>query len=683
MAAYKKRNSRASAAVIAVAVLVMIVAVVLALVFGGEGGGGVLSHIKDDILGEGGTQNGSAVDMIDSSQLPDATTPVVETSETGTTVITLSDSGITIDGNGALAEGSYLKIVKGGTYSLSGSLTDGRIAVRAKGEDVVLILNGVNVTCSNSAPLYVNKAASVTLLLNGTSENTFTDGTAYDYTLEYGSAVEEEPNACVFSKADLIIRGTGSLKVNANYNSGIISKDTLKIINTTVDVSAKNNGVNGKDSLTIQNSTVRVSAGGDALRATQENDPSLGWADISNSNIYLASAEGDCIQTETGVTLTDCSVSIKSGAEGSKTEVVSSSAKGIKVNQGGVTLNGGTLVLDTADDAFHSAGDINVLGGNISVSTGDDALHSDADIYISGGVLSIPLSHEGLEGALVEISGGEVYIIADDDGINAAGGNDESSSDIKGMFTSDGSYLGITGGFVYINSQGDGIDSNGDIYMSGGTLIISGPERDGDGAIDYTGDFHVDGGLMFAAGSAGMAQAPDNMTVNTISVTFDKVLNAGTYICVEGGGKQFVFCLEKTAQNVVFSSPEITAGEVYTVSYGGKYSGEVSYCVGSGGKYSGGTELGEVTVAEGLNTYGNVGIGGSLGGGRFGDPGRFGGMGGEGHQNPFGGRGGQGGNPPEGMPDDVAGDPPELPEGMPEPPEGMPEPPDGQIPGEE
>ena len=658
----KKRSGGAAGAIIVAAVVVIILAVAFIFAFGGEGGKGIVGKIKEDILGGGdGTTNGTALTLIDESSLPDSTKTVQTTDETGDTIITLSDSGITIDGQGAVAEGSYLKIIRGGVYSLSGTLSDGRIAVRAQGEDVVLILNGVNVTCLNSAPLYVNKAASVTLLLNGSTENVFTDGTNYDYSLEYGDAVAEEPDACVFSKADLIIRGTGSLTVNANYNSGIISKDTLQIINTTVSVTAKNNGINGKDSLTVQNSTVSVNAGGDALRSTQEKDPSLGWAKFTDSNVRLV-AGGDGMQVETAITVDNCSISVTAGVNGAEGTPSDTSQKGLKSNQGGITVNSGTLLINTTDDAFHSAGDISVNGGTLSIATGDDALHSDANIYIGGGKVEIPVSHEGLEGVLVEISGGEVYINADDDGINAAGGNDSSSAGdfMGGMPASDGSYLGITGGFVYINSQGDGIDSNGDIYMSGGTLVISGPERDADGAIDYAGDFHTDGGLLFAAGAAGMAQAPDNMTVNTISITFDQVLDAGTYICISGNGKDIVLQAEKRVGNIVFSSPELETGVEYTVSYGGKFTGDVSYGIGDGGSYSGGTQLATVTLTEGLNSYGRVGIGGSMGGRGFGEGGKFGGMGGEGHQNPFGGRGqgpqGEMPQPPEGGFDDVPPD---------------------------
>ncbi len=658
-----KRKSSAAPAIILIAVLVIVLCAA-AFIFLSPGGGGVFSQ-------NGGNSENSVpeIDMMDEANLPDSTAPVKTTNELGDTLIEFNGSDITVTGGGAAAEGNTVIIVQSGVYRLTGELDDGRIVVNAKGQDVVLLLDGVNVTSKNSSPLYVYKAASVTLLLNGESENIFTDGESYDYSLEYCNAAEEEPNACIFSKGDLVIRGTGSLRVNGVYNSGIIGKDTLQILNTTVEVSASNNGINGKDSLYVENSELKVTAAGDCLRSTQEKDVSLGWASFKNSNIYLYTTGGDCVQTERGITVDSCSMSLRAGDNGAQSAYSESSRKGFKSNLAGITVNSGTIIIDTSDDAFHSAGDINISGGEISVSTGDDAVHSDGNIYISGGKVEMPDCHEGLEAALVEISGGEVYIVADDDGINASGGNDSSGENM--MFESDGSYLGISGGFVYINSQGDGIDSNGDIYMSGGTLIVAGPTSGGDGAIDYAGDFHYDGGLLFAAGSPQMAQAPDNLSLNALSVTFDGTLSAGTYVSVSGEGSEFVFKLEKDTGNIVFGSPDLVSGGTYTVSAGGKYSGEASFGVCSGGSYSGGNEICSVTLeTAGLSSYGSVGIGGSRGGMRFGMQGGLDGTMGEGKKNPMGGRGdpqdipqggfGQWGGRPE-MPDGEA--PPDMPEG--------------------
>ena len=62
-------------------------------------------------------------------------------------------------------------INRAGAYQLSGNLDNGRVLVNASGEDVVLVLNGVNVTNSDGPALYVFKAKTVTLIANGDTEN--------------------------------------------------------------------------------------------------------------------------------------------------------------------------------------------------------------------------------------------------------------------------------------------------------------------------------------------------------------------------------------------------------------------------------------------------------------------------------------------------------------------------------
>lgn len=76
------------------------------------------------------------------------------------TAIVFSGSTMSIQGAGASAKGSVLTISAAGTYILSGTLTAGQVVVDAGKEDTVrLILNGVSITCANSAPLYAKKAA--------------------------------------------------------------------------------------------------------------------------------------------------------------------------------------------------------------------------------------------------------------------------------------------------------------------------------------------------------------------------------------------------------------------------------------------------------------------------------------------------------------------------------------------
>ncbi len=638
--AKKKKKSDLKALVAVLAVVAVVAVIVLFLILQPSDADKNSGNLGGDIVGDNiqGTDNSTKKDLIAEADLPDVTIPVQETAETGTTKITFLGMTANVEGSGAKLEGNLLKIIRGGIYELSGTFDDGRIVVRADGEDVVLILNGVNITCSNSAPLFVSKAESVTLVLNGTTENVFTDGSTYDYSLEYCDVVKEEPDACIFSKDDLIIRGTGSLTVNANFNSGIKSNDDLDIVNTTVNVNAKNHGINGKDSLIIDNSTVKVVSGGDGLRSTQDTDPTRGYANFTNSNIFVTSSE-DSIQVETGLTVDNCSICLNAGG-GYDAPASTSSTKGIKVNQGYMTFNSGTMIINSRDDGFNVLGDISLNGGRINISTADDGIHSDSAIYLGCEMLTVENSIEGIEGMSITVGGGYVYVNAYDDGINTAGGADNEEFDWGGMnpfVINENNYIEILDGHVVVNANGDGVDSNGNIYLTGGTLIVNGPTNDGNGALDYAGDFHIEGGTLLATGAAGMAQVPDNPAQYCLSITFDETLREGDIVNISSGDSEFTFYIAKPISNLIFSSPDILANATYEVSYGGKYSGgEIVDGICTGGKYSGGKIFCELTIDDYLVAYGRVGIGGSMGGGMFGDPGMPGRGHGEGKGRPGG-----------------------------------------------
>lgn len=121
--------------------------------------------------------------------------------------ITFSDGSATIDGEGAVAEGKTVTISQAGTYILSGTAANGRIIVAAdKNAEVKLIFNGLDITCSDNAPLLVSKAKKVYIVLEDGTENVLTDGASY-------SLGEDDSNTdgAIFSKADLTINGSGTL----------------------------------------------------------------------------------------------------------------------------------------------------------------------------------------------------------------------------------------------------------------------------------------------------------------------------------------------------------------------------------------------------------------------------------------------------------------------------------------
>ena len=154
------------------------------------------------------------------------------------------------------------------------------------------------------------------------------------------------------------------------------------------------------------------------------------------------------------------------------------SAKGLKANTL-ITIDGGTYDITTTDDGIHSDGNIVINGGKITISSKDDGIHADGMVEINDGTLDITAA-EGIEGTYVKINGGTINISASDDGINA--GNKSNAYSVK---------IEINGGYITIkmgSGDTDAIDSNGDLYISGGTLDITAQSPfDYDGTAKYTG----------------------------------------------------------------------------------------------------------------------------------------------------------------------------------------------------
>ncbi|MBQ3591659.1 MAG: carbohydrate-binding domain-containing protein, partial [Clostridia bacterium] len=140
---------------------------------------------------------------------------------------------------------------------------------------------------------------------------------------------------------------------------------------------------------------------------------------------------------------------VKDGAAAGTTAVDSS--KGLKAGKA-LVVSGGTFVMDTADDALHSNGDLSVAEGTFTLASGDDGFHGDGHVEISGGTIAITKSYEGIEGHTIHIAGGEITLQAEDDGMNAAGGNDGS------------------GNMGFFGMDAFAADENAGITISGGTL---------------------------------------------------------------------------------------------------------------------------------------------------------------------------------------------------------------------
>ena len=212
------------------------------------------------------------------------------------TTVTLNGSTINVEGTGAQVQDSKLTITSGGTYVISGKLTDGQIIVDSTDKKTVrLILNGAEINCLNSAPIYVKQAEKAVLSLEEGTTNSVSD--TANYVLEEGS---DEPDATIFSKSDLIINGAGALTITANYNNGITSKDDLKIMEGTMNISAVGDAIKGKDMVAIKEGNITIDATEDGIKSTNSTDAGRGFVYIEGGNIDIT-AGNDGIQAETDI----------------------------------------------------------------------------------------------------------------------------------------------------------------------------------------------------------------------------------------------------------------------------------------------------------------------------------------------------------------------------------------------
>lgn len=468
--------------------------------------------------------------------------------------IKLEGDRISCDSDAVSVDGTCLTLTDGGTYLISGTLSDGQIVVDADETDKVqLVLSGVEITSSDSAAIYSLNADKVFVTLAEGTDNTLTNGGTY-------AAVDENHiDAVIFSKTDLTLNGSGSLAIQAQAGHGVVSKDELTITAGSYTVTAAEHGLVGKDSLAVAGGTFQITSGKDGLHAENNEDRTKGSLYIKDGT-YKIHAQADAVsasgalQVDKGifdfttgegsasVTMPTEDLSALGGPGGLPAErpqrerpnrgeepsqpsgstenrppeqppaqpnqeepfsKASNSETGDSVSQKGIKsdaallVNGGVFTIDSADDCIHSAGVLTINAGEFTLSSGDDALHSDDGVVIQDGTFSIPYCYEGIEGHCVTVNGGDFAITAQDDGFNAAGGADNSGFGGKGdqFAVDENAFITINGGNIIVTSKGDCMDSNGDLTINGGVMDLT-CNGGGNTTLDCNGTYANNGGTV-------------------------------------------------------------------------------------------------------------------------------------------------------------------------------------------
>lgn len=361
-----------------------------------------------------------------------------------------------------------IKITEEGIYTLTGTIEDGLIYINTNG-NVKLVLNNITVTNKSGPAIYIENAKNVEISTVEGTTNTLNDSSSY-------TNYDEDVTGCIYSKDDLILSGKGTLKINANYKDGIVSKDDLKVTSGTYIINAKDDGIRGKNSVEIEDGNITITSGGDGIKSTNEKDSEKGYINITGGTFTINSVN-DGIQTVTKLYIKDGTFTIKTTGN--------DSAKGLKADTL-ITIDGGTFDINTTDDSIHTNGNIIINNGKYTINSADDAVHADEMNEINNGTFDIT-AHEGIEATYIKINDGTINISASDDGINATNKSSAYSSKVE-----------INGGNITIKmGQGDtdGVDSNGDIIINGGTINVTGQST-----FDYDGTGTINGGTVICNG---------------------------------------------------------------------------------------------------------------------------------------------------------------------------------------
>lgn len=577
------------------------------------------------------SDNSSSVTALDISDMFTDRDKEIGYDESESIQIKLNDASAECSSNSVSISGSTVTISDEGTYILSGTLSNGQVIVDAQNTDKIqLVLNGVTINCNTSAAIYVKQADKVFITLAADAENTLSNSE------EFVAIDDNNIDAVIFSKDDLTINGPGSLTINAVYGHGIVSKDDFVITGGTYSITSEKKGISANDSIRIADGSITINSGTDGLHAENTDDDSLGFIYVADGEFNINSTtdafdssstlqiDGGAFEIVTGggsanasttqdgsvnetwgkweggfkggggkgmlsdmdppdrsmnlpqaaigqSSLTVSSLATSSSVETSDTDT--SSAKGLKADSM-VLINNGEISIDSSDDAIHSNGNVQIVNGTIDITSGDDGVHADSNLTISGGTLNITKSYEGIEGQIINITGGNINVVASDDGLNAAGGNDQSSVTGRpgqNSFSADeDAYISISGGTTYVNASGDGIDSNGNLTVSGGEVYVSGSKDGGNGALDYEGEATVSGGIVVAAGAGGMAQNfGGNSTQGSMMVNISSQ-SAETRIELKDSSGNTIasYTPPKEYSCVVVSCPDLKEGENYTLVCG-------------------------------------------------------------------------------------------------------------------
>lgn len=494
-------------------------------------------------------------DSVKISLSDDSTTVSSGSSDNSSTDDTVD--GVTVDGN-------VITITSGGTYIISGTLSEGQLVVDADDEKVQLVLDNADITCATSAAIYVKSAGKTFITLAEGSENILMNTAGFE-------AIDDNNiDAVIFSKDDLTLNGSGTLTINSENGHGIVSKDDLKITGGTYNITAASHALSGKDSVRIAAGTFNLVSGKDGIHSENADDSSKGYVYIAGGEFTIDST-GDGIDASNIVQIDDGTFDITAGGgaenstkthednmmggpgggngpqmgeaplgeapdgnapsgEAPSGEAPNGNAQSEKPSgeapQGGSGNNSSDnsnsdretppekpdsntdqSESDTSDSDSASTkgikadGRLYINGGTFTINSADDSAHSNSAVTINDGTYTLTTGDDGVHsGEALEINGGTITISESYEGLE---GLTVTINDGDIDITSSDDGINAAGGTKEMGFGGMGNDSTEDTSTDEMWMEINGGYIHvlaGGDGIDSNGDITVNGGEVYIDG---------------------------------------------------------------------------------------------------------------------------------------------------------------------------------------
>ena len=447
--------------------------------------------------------------------------------------ITFSNEGVSVSGDGASVSGSTVTIEKAGTYLAQGESNEGNVVIKAS--SVVLYLQHLELSSKTTAPLIINSNLNEIKIIN-IQNTTLND-------LEDSTTTQGECAAVKIKKKSVVsFENQGLFTLNGNCKNIIKGGEQVSLIfensNGEYIINANKTAISSDGSLEFNlGKYTIISKYGDAIKSSPEDTDtsSLGKILINNGNFDIQ-CYNDAFTAKNNITIVKGTFEIKTenGYDSTTFDSENESAKGFKVtnNATGCEIKAydGQFSLNTADDSFHSNRDLTLLKGTYIIYSRDDGLHAGFNLVL--GIkdasnddldLKVLSSYEAIEGMTITINSGKIIATAEDDAINASGGDETGprpgphnlgKTYLRGKMGQPNPgpggrgnasyYISIYGGEVYVFCDGDGIDSNGNIFIHGGDIrVFSQGNRDNE-PIDHDGNFTLFNADVLGVGAKGM-----------------------------------------------------------------------------------------------------------------------------------------------------------------------------------